>query len=68
MAIADADSPLAALCAEARPAPGTIISDGKSHLGFAAADGIVEVSEIQIAGKKRMSTEDFLRGFRNPEA
>ena len=67
-AIADADSPLAALCAEARPAPGTVISDGKSCLGFAAADGIVEVSEIQIAGKKRMSTEDFLRGFRNPEA
>ena len=67
-AVADAASPFAALCAEARPAPGTVISDGKSCLGFAAADGIVEVSEIQIAGKKRMSTEDFLRGFRNPEA
>lgn len=39
-------------------------SDGKTYLKFACADGFVSVKELQLEGKKRMSTEDFLRGYR----
>ena len=48
--------------------PGTIVSDGKSYLRVATGDGWFEVTELQLAGKKRMSTGEFLRGFRNPES
>lgn len=45
-------------------APGTLFSDGKHSLMFATPDGLVLVNNLQIAGKKRMNTPDFLRGFR----
>ena len=41
---------------------GSIVSNGKS-LKIAAADGFIAISELQKAGKKRMKTEEFLRGF-----
>lgn len=44
--------------------PGELISDGKNTLFFAAQDGMVKVKSLQMAGKKRMNTPDFLRGFR----
>lgn len=44
--------------------PGEIDTDGKNYLRFAAADGWVYIKELQLEGKKRMSVEDFLRGFR----
>lgn len=47
-------------------APGTIISDGKSLLAVATADGAVAIDELQLSGKKRMDTRSFLLGFRNP--
>ncbi len=43
---------------------GEISSDGKNLLAFATPDGMVEVKSLQMAGKKRMNTADFLRGFR----
>jgi len=43
---------------------GELITDGKNTLFFAAKDGLVEVQSLQMAGKKRMNTPDFLRGFR----
>ena len=46
--------------------PGTIVSDGKSYLRVATGDGWFEVTDLQLAGKKRMSVADFLRGFRDP--
>lgn len=49
-----------------RLTPGTIVSDGRTYLGIAATDGIVNLTEVQLAGKKRMGVEDFLRGFHNP--
>ena len=49
-------------------APGTILSDGKSWLAIATADGALELTEVQLAGKKRMEAADFLRGFRDPQA
>ena len=43
---------------------GEAITDGKSILKFAAKDGYIVVKELQMEGKKRMKTEDFLRGYR----
>jgi len=42
---------------------GTLITDGKSNLKVAVKGGFVHISMLQQAGKKRMKTEDFLRGF-----
>lgn len=44
-------------------APGTIISDGRSFLKIAASDGDLDIYELQLAGRKPMKTEVFLRGF-----
>lgn len=47
--------------------PGTIASDGKTFLKVGCSNGWVSVKELQLAGKKRMLIEDFLRGFQHPE-
>ena len=47
-------------------APGTILSDGKTYLAIATADGAIELKDIQLAGKKRMDAAAFLLGFREP--
>lgn len=44
--------------------PGTYISNGKSILKAACSDGFVNICNLQPEGRKRMSAEDFLRGFR----
>lgn len=44
--------------------PGTIESDGKNQLLFATNDGWMAVRELQLEGKKRMTTPEFLRGYR----
>ena len=43
--------------------PGSIICDGKRVFKVALSDGYLHLKTIQLAGKKRMSIEDFLRGF-----
>ncbi|MGN1046031.1 MAG: methionyl-tRNA formyltransferase, partial [Candidatus Cryptobacteroides sp.] len=64
---------LAALTAESAAAgkdfnaPGSIISDGKTYLAVRTSDGAVELTDIQLSGKKRMDVKTFLLGFRNPE-
>jgi methionyl-tRNA formyltransferase len=45
-------------------APGKYDTDQKTFLRFAAPDGYIRVTELQLEGKKRMKIEDFLRGFR----
>lgn len=45
---------------------GTILSDGKKYLHVACADGVIEIEQLQLSGKKRMTAEELLRGFRNP--
>ena len=47
--------------------PGSIKTDGKKYLDIATADGFIRVKELQIPGKKRLTTEDFLRGFKIEE-
>ncbi len=41
----------------------TIITDSKSFLKIAVKDGFILVEELQLAGKKKMPTIEFLRGF-----
>jgi len=43
-----------------------LITDGKSMLKLSAADGFINILEIQMAGKKRMKTEELLRGYSFP--
>jgi len=45
-------------------APGTIDSDDQTYLNVACGNGWLEVTDLQLSGKKRMKTDDFLRGFR----
>ena len=45
---------------------GTILSDSKNFIRVVCADGVIEIKELQLSGKKRMTTEELLRGFRNP--
>ncbi len=40
----------------------TLFCDGKRVLKLAAANGFVEILSLQMAGKKKNSIEDFLRG------
>ncbi len=44
--------------------PGTYQTDGKTFLKFACANGFILVRELQLEGKKKMTTEEFLRGYR----
>jgi methionyl-tRNA formyltransferase len=43
--------------------PGEIFSDGKSFLKFATPNGYIHLTDLQLAGKKRMPVADFLRGY-----
>ena len=45
---------------------GEAFTDGKTVLKLAAKDGYIVVEELQLEGKKRMKTDDFLRGYRWP--
>ncbi len=45
--------------------PGQIRSNGKNELSIACADGWLHIQQLQLAGKKRMSTEEMLRGFKS---
>ena len=47
--------------------PGTLRTDGKKIVSVACNDLWLEITDLQIAGKKRMKTEDFLRGFQHLE-
>ena len=43
---------------------GEMETDHKTFLKFSCNDGFIYLKEIQMEGKKRMSIEDFLRGWR----
>ena len=49
-------------------APGTVLSDGKTYLAIATQDSALALTDIQLAGKKRMDIKAFLLGFRDPES
>ena len=44
----------------------SVVVDGKNdpeNLVIAARDGALRLEEVQLAGKRRMSAEEFLRGY-----
>ena len=43
--------------------PGTLQTDGMKFLKIACPDGWLSVTDIQLSGKKRMKTDELLRGF-----
>lgn len=45
--------------------PGTISCDGKTFIHVSTGEGIISIEELQLAGKKRLSTAEFLRGFKD---
>ena len=55
-------------CGHDNAAPGTVLSDGKTFLAISTADGAISVTELQLAGKKKMAVKDFLIGFREPQS
>ena len=44
--------------------PGAYLTDHKTYLKFAAADGYIHATDIQLEGKKKMMIDEFLRGYR----
>ncbi len=43
---------------------GSVITDGKRFIKVAVNDGFINLKELQLAGKKRLSAEELLRGFK----
>ena len=43
---------------------GTIRSDSKTYFDVAVTDGFIRLLSIQMAGKKRLSTKEFLNGLK----
>jgi len=41
-----------------------VMTDGKTYLRVAAADGWVGIRSLQLPGKKRLHVDELLRGFR----
>lgn len=48
-------------------APGTLLTDGKTYIHVAAADGFIDIHALQLPAKKRLKTDELLRGFRLTE-
>lgn len=44
---------------------GEIFSDGRAFLNVACRSGYISIRELQLAGKKRMRVDEFLRGFKD---
>lgn len=47
--------------------PGYVVNVSKDSFSIQTADGVLEVKELQLEGKKRMSTHDFLLGVKVTE-
>ena len=43
--------------------PGTLQSDGKKVLKIAVIDGFIKILSLQISGKKKITVDEFLRGY-----
>jgi methionyl-tRNA formyltransferase len=44
--------------------PGEWETDKSTFLRFAGKDGLISIKELQLEGKKKMSVQEFLRGYR----
>lgn len=43
---------------------GSVRSDSRTYIDVAVSDGFIRLSSIQVAGKKRLPTRDFLNGIK----
>ena len=43
---------------------GAIDTDGKNYLHVAVSDGWIAIKSLQLPGKKRLKTDELLRGFK----
>ena len=48
-------------------APGTIQTDGRKSMKVACGDRWLDITELQLSGKKRMKSDEFLRGFQQAD-
>lgn len=48
----------------AQKSAGEYETDGKTYLRFQTGEGILEVLELQLEGKKRMKIDELLRGYK----
>jgi methionyl-tRNA formyltransferase len=46
--------------------PGEFETDKKTFLKFACVNGYISITELQLEGKKKITIEEFLRGYRSP--
>lgn len=44
--------------------PGKLITDNKTFLQVCTADGLLEIEELQLQGKKKMKAVEFLNGYK----
>ena len=49
---------------EKQAEPGTVLRVEKESIGVLTGDGILWVKELQLEGKRKMTCEEFLRGFK----
>ncbi|MFW6224330.1 MAG: methionyl-tRNA formyltransferase [Bacteroidota bacterium] len=42
---------------------GQLLTDGKKFLDVTTPEGYIQIMELQLSGKKKMTTPEFLRGF-----
>jgi|LSQX01.2.fsa_nt_gb methionyl-tRNA formyltransferase len=47
--------------------PGSVVSDGKTYMKIACPDGFVNIASLQLEGRKKMNTTEFLKGFKLPD-
>jgi len=47
----------------AHAVPGTVDTDGREYLRVATSDGYIDIRSLQLQGKRRLDTQEFLRGF-----
>ena len=50
-----------------RFSPGTLQTDGKTYIRISGTDGWISVRALQLPGKKRLKTDELLRGFKLTE-
>lgn len=46
---------------------GNIETDNKTYIKVSCKDGFINITNLQLPGKKALNTEELLRGYKFPE-
>lgn len=49
------------------PLPGKLITDNKTFINVCGIDGVLQINELQLQGKKKLNAKDFLNGYKFAE-